>query len=156
MLLVGNKRDLVAHEDGEQEQEQQQQARHSSGTLASSPSGDCGVDADAASGAAASTIINDNKEQEQEEKEKPSLTKQKASIPAATPKRQVSREEAEAVANVWQCPFLESSAKNGENVKEMFTQLVRQVHKVKTSSKKSKKEEKKKRKTKRETSCLIL
>lgn len=45
--------------------------------------------------------------------------------------REVSREEGAAMANAFQCEFLETSAKTSQNVEKLFTQLVRQLRSTK-------------------------
>ena len=41
--------------------------------------------------------------------------------------RQVAKSEGEITANSWNCPFFETSAKTGVNVKEAFYQVVREI-----------------------------
>jgi GTPase KRas protein len=41
--------------------------------------------------------------------------------------RQVSKEEGTELAQRWKCPFFETSAKLGTNVKECFFEIVRQI-----------------------------
>jgi GTPase KRas protein len=48
--------------------------------------------------------------------------------------RQVSKEEGEELARRWQCPFFETSAKLGNNVKECFFELVREIRKRRPKS----------------------
>ena len=45
-------------------------------------------------------------------------------------RRQVTKAEAEQLAESWGCPFFETSAKTGENVEEVFAEVVREVRKA--------------------------
>ncbi|EQC35665.1 ferrous iron transporter B [Saprolegnia diclina VS20] len=41
--------------------------------------------------------------------------------------RQVSTDEAQAIARAWGCPFTECSAKQNENINEVFTYLIKEI-----------------------------
>ncbi|KAF6019389.1 hypothetical protein EB796_022279 [Bugula neritina] len=73
-----------------------------------------------------------------------------------TEKRQVSQEQAQSLAAEWNVPYVETSAKNNENVDKVYFDLLREIRNRKTSNgrketttvKSSKKSSKKK--------CVIL
>ncbi|ORX95465.1 hypothetical protein K493DRAFT_351553 [Basidiobolus meristosporus CBS 931.73] len=49
--------------------------------------------------------------------------------------RKVSREEAEAKAQEWGCPYVETSAKTRENVEQVYTEIMRKIQNRKSVTK---------------------
>ncbi|KAI9905864.1 hypothetical protein PsorP6_014119 [Peronosclerospora sorghi] len=41
--------------------------------------------------------------------------------------REVTVEEGQMLASTWECPFVECSAKDNENINEVFTYLIKEI-----------------------------
>jgi Ras-related protein Ral-A len=66
--------------------------------------------------------------------------------------RKVSREEAEAKAKEWGCPYVETSVKERINVDEVYTDIMRKIRARKPSGNGDSSNQPKKKKSK----CMIL
>ena len=71
----------------------------------------------------------------------------------ASVQRQVTPDDALALAHAWMCPYIETSAKLAINVNDTFAEIVREINaRMKTKKLRTKQQQKKKKKYQR--SCL--
>jgi len=62
--------------------------------------------------------------------------------------RKIETNRGQDKASKWNCSYLETSAKTGENVGEVFTSIVRQIKQMKS--------EKQPKKAKKKGGCILL